>query len=615
MTCLVQRAFLAVSLALLISALPMRAQVRVGENTSMNLSANLSFGYNGSYSNQAESTHSLSPSGNADLSGFYYDPNFLSFDVQPFYEQSRANSASLSVFQSTGLGASASFFGGSNVPGTVTFSRVYNGSGQYAVPGQTNITTSDNSQNIGVAWGIHFPGYPNVNVQFTDGDNNSSIFGTSSEAKVHALNFGVHANDTLDGFGLTGGYQYNTTHAETPQFLIGEESITSNSSGNSFDVGVSHRLPLNGSASVAFSRSDINTEESAEEFNYSGTITTVNAGAGFQPIRNVNVGVNTQYTNNLSGMLYQSYVQSGTVVPSTLLNYGTDAVDVSGYGSYHLEKHNLTFTATVDHREQTVADSTTTGDTLSELVSYGTTLWRGSLNAVAGVNQNFNHNQQDSSSLGFFDNLSYQRLLRGFQLNGTFAYYRNTQTVVVGITSSGENYTVGIGHKLSPYSYMSINATFTNSTYSNENGAGNSGQAYSAALSRKRFSVSGGYSQYNGTSVLTPTGLTPVTSPILVPLQTVVLNGTSYFGSASTSPLRGLVLSASYSDAKSNTGAISATSQNSTRLLNGMLQYKVRKLWITGGYLRVQQGFSITGQPALSNSSFYFGVTRWFNFF
>jgi hypothetical protein len=46
-----------------------------------------------------------------------------------------------------------------------------------------------------------------------------------------------------------------------------------------------------------------------------------------------------------------------------------------------------------------------------------------------------------------------------------------------------------------------------------------------------------------------------------------------------------------------------------------MLQYKVRQLWIQGGYLKLQQGFSITGQPYASYSSFYMGITRWFNFF
>ena len=103
--------------------------------------------------------------------------------------------------------------------------------------------------------------------------------------------------------------------------------------------------------------------------------------------------------------------------------------------------------------------------------------------------------------------------------------------------------------------------------------------------------------------------------PDLNPLQAIYFNGKFYSIGASTNPVYGLVLSGTYSKTNSSTLAASAFSQNSTAQLNTMLQYKVRKLWITGGYLKLQQGFSITGQPAASYSSFFVGITRWFNFF
>ena len=64
-----KRAMLGVSalaLALVVSA---RAQVGVGDNTSLNLNGTLSFGYTGDYSNLAPSDHGYTPGGNADLSG------------------------------------------------------------------------------------------------------------------------------------------------------------------------------------------------------------------------------------------------------------------------------------------------------------------------------------------------------------------------------------------------------------------------------------------------------------------------------------------------------------------------------------------------------------------
>lgn len=611
-----KRAILTASLAVLTLALPARAQLQVGENASMNLNANLSFGYNGDYNNLGGSDHSLSPAGNADLSGFYYNPNFLSFDIQPFFGQSRTNSTSNSVFQSSGVGASASIFSGSAFPGTITYSKFFNSSGQFDVPGQANLTTRDNGQNLGFAWGLHLPDYPNINVQFMDSDTNSSVFGTSTNAKVHAKSFGVHATHTLAGFNLNGGYQYTSTFADTPEFLVGgESSVSSKSLGNTFDVGAAHRLPFRGSASVAFSRSDVSATESIDGSHYSGTIDTATGGADFQPARNLDLGVNTQYTNNLTGMLYQSYVVSGAVLPATTLNYATDSLDVNSHASYLLEKLHLTFTANADHRQQTIVGAVVSADTFNEMVTYGNEFFGGFVNAVIGVTQTLENTAQSSSSKGMFGSLSYQRQVMGFSATGSFNYSRNTQTVVIGLTSSGYGYSAGVGRKLSPYTYVSFNATGTKSTYSNEAGAENSGHAYSSSLSMKRFSINGSYAESTGISFLTPNGLTTVTTPIVSPLQTVTFGGKSYAFGASTTPRRGLVLSAAYSDAKSNTEASSAFSNNTTRLLNGMVQYKVRQLWITGGYLRLQQGFTITGQPPMSDSSFFVGITRWFKFF
>ena len=78
-------------LAVFILALAPRAsaQVNAGE-ASLNLNGTISAGYSDDYSNLAGSDHSIVGAGTADLSGSYYNPNFLSFDIQPFYNQSRA---------------------------------------------------------------------------------------------------------------------------------------------------------------------------------------------------------------------------------------------------------------------------------------------------------------------------------------------------------------------------------------------------------------------------------------------------------------------------------------------------------------------------------------------
>src|SRR5579872_2357661 len=75
-------------------------------DTSLDLNATVSVGYTDDFSNQAGSDHSITGSGSADLSGSYFNPNFLSFDIQPFYNQSRVNSNFQSLTNSSGVTAS-----------------------------------------------------------------------------------------------------------------------------------------------------------------------------------------------------------------------------------------------------------------------------------------------------------------------------------------------------------------------------------------------------------------------------------------------------------------------------------------------------------------------------
>ena len=110
-------AVLAAGMLLLALVLPAGAQVQVGDNINMNLNGNLSTGYTGDFSNYAGSDHGLTIGGNADLNGYYYSPGFLSFDIQPFYNQSRANSSYQSIFDTSGVGASGVYFRWQSLPG------------------------------------------------------------------------------------------------------------------------------------------------------------------------------------------------------------------------------------------------------------------------------------------------------------------------------------------------------------------------------------------------------------------------------------------------------------------------------------------------------------------
>ena len=55
--------------------------------------------------------------------------------------------------------------------------------------------------------------------------------------------------------------------------------------------------------------------------------------------------------------------------------------------------------------------------------------------------------------------------------------------------------------------------------------------------------------------------------------------------------------------------------RNQNNEFNALIQYQFRKLNFNSGYSRLEQGFSGSGTPPEVISSFYIGVSRWFNFF
>src|SRR6202049_3741638 len=80
------------------------AQMQVGDNLQMKAGGLLTAGYQGVYgdSNQIQSSHGLDFGIDGTLSGSYYNPNFLSFNLTPYYNRSQANSSFQSLTGASG---------------------------------------------------------------------------------------------------------------------------------------------------------------------------------------------------------------------------------------------------------------------------------------------------------------------------------------------------------------------------------------------------------------------------------------------------------------------------------------------------------------------------------
>src|SRR5215813_9953938 len=102
---------------LVIFCKPVGAQLQVGNYINMNLVGSVGFGYGGAFGNtQINSAHNLNFIANADLNGYYFHPNFLSFHARPYFDRGQANTDSQNITRSSGFGADVNLFSGSRFP-------------------------------------------------------------------------------------------------------------------------------------------------------------------------------------------------------------------------------------------------------------------------------------------------------------------------------------------------------------------------------------------------------------------------------------------------------------------------------------------------------------------
>ena len=80
-----------------------QAQFTIGDNLDLTANGTINVGYNDTYGNDIDSSHGLGFGGTAALNGFFYNPNFVSFNINPYSNQSRSNSGIGSVSDASGV--------------------------------------------------------------------------------------------------------------------------------------------------------------------------------------------------------------------------------------------------------------------------------------------------------------------------------------------------------------------------------------------------------------------------------------------------------------------------------------------------------------------------------
>lgn len=600
-----------IGLTILVMAQLAAAQITVGDNTKLNAGALFTFGYAGEYGDEIPSNHGLNFGVDGNFSGYYYNPNFISFTATPYFNQSRANSNYQSLTGASGVNGTANFFSGSNFPGSVSYHYDANSTGTFGLVGQPNFTTYGKSQGFGINWSALLPNLPTLSVGYSQGSGHSTLYGTDEQANSNTRLFNVHSNYQISGFRLNGYYDHNTIDSKFPQFLTGQQDAVQDSSGQDFGFGAQHNLPLHGMFYANYNRATANSDYSLASqqnsiSNYTDSTETI--GASFHPTTKLSLNVSQNYTDNLNGYLAQNLVGSGVTTSTLSLGSGSHSSTIGGGAIYQFTNF-LSAQAQATYYDQYYFGRSYSGSYLSGTVNYGRRILDMFTFSASVIDSS---NGQGTNALGFVGNVNYFRRFGRWQTSGQFSYAQNVQTLLVTYTTSYYNYSANVGRRLPMGIQWSAAFNGTHSGLTNYQGTTSHSEGYSTSLSTRRFSVNGLFVQSKGLSLLGTGGLiTPTPTPGLTDF--ILFSGSSYGGGITVTPLRRLVLSGSFSRAISNTIA-STTSHNNTEIFNAQLQYHLRRIGLQAGYTRFTQGISAIGAPA-NSTSYFVGITRWFDFF
>jgi len=589
------------------------AQKQVGDNLEMKAGGLLTLGYAGDYGDQIQSSHGLNFGLDGTLSGSYYNPNFLSFNVTPYYNQSSANSSYQSLTGASGVSATANLFTGSHFPGSVSYRDDYNSTGTFGLAGQPDFTTHGNGQGFGIGWSALFPGLPTLSASYSQGSGSGTVYGTNQETGSDTKLFNVRSSYAIEGFRLNGFYDHDSLHSIYPEFLAGEQESVSDTSGHDFGFGANRNLPLNGSFYVNYGRSEATTDflgQANSTTNY--TTSTETSGATFRPAQKLSLFVNQSYTDNLSGYFNQNLINSGTAQTPFNFGSGSNSLTLGGGATYQFTNY-LSTQAQAIYYDQHYFDQSYNGTYISGTVNYARRIFDMFTFSAGVVEQS---NGQGNNSVGFLGNANYFHRIKRWETSGSFSYAQNVQSVLITYTTSYYNYTARLHRHFGRGLVWIASFSGSRSGLTNQPGSANHSEGYSTSFSSRRFTLTGNYTRASGNSILTNAGLVPLPPTPGVPQSDlIVYSGDSYGGGISATPVRRLTLSGTFTRSLSNTLSNTMNSRNNTEIFNTQLQYHLRRIGLLSGYTRFTQGISASGVPPGTSNSYFIGVSRWFDFF
>jgi hypothetical protein len=599
---------------LLLLAVPLAAQIKLGE-FSNNASGTISSGYTADYGNQAASDHGWTVGGVTNLTGSFYSPNFINYAISGYLNQSRANSDFQSISDSSGVSATTNIFGGSKFPGAVSYSKGYNSAGNYGIPGISNYVTHGNNDEFGISWSLNLPKKPSLSAGYQLGNDNYSVYGSNDQgtSSFHSLN--LRSTYEIAGLDMTGFYAKGGSNSLIPEVISGGANSQIQSGSDGIGAGVSHKLPLQGAVSANVNRSSWNA--SYEGTTSSGTVDTANMFASMHPASKLTLTGNLDYSDNLAGQLAEAIAGQGAAPPSTLADQNSYSFDSQVSATYIVAQY-LQTTFFAERRTQFFESQLYSVNSYGGDAAVSHKLRGGNFSATVTFSGN-EGSQSGEDSLGFATNEHYSNEIAGWHLDGSFGYSQNMQTLLVTYLNSSYNFSGSVRRRFGKVG-ISAGGGGSRTALTDQPGTASSSQDYNASIGYSTLiTANGSYSKSSGLALATGAGLISAPVPIsALPSDAFIFyGGSSYSAAVSSSPARGFTMSGGYSRSNSDTTGTGAGTANISQnaQYNAIIQYQIRKMGFTSGYARLEQGFGGSNTPPQILSSYYAGITRWFNFF
>jgi len=592
-----------------------RAQLEVGQNTSMTMTGDLGFGYNGAYGNSGPSSHGTGLNGDAVLQGYYYNPKFLNFFVDPVYNRSQANSGTGSITDATSINAAVNLFSGSHFPGSISYGQAFNSSGTYGLGTTPGFTSTGDSRGFGIGWSELVPNMPPLSVQYSQNSSASSIFGTDQEDHANTKNLNLNSTYKIDGWYTAARFSDTWARTELPSVVTDGAPVTGDTNSKVFSINANHKLPMRGSFGASYSWSDFGGETNGSSV--TGANQMVSGTAAFAPTPRFTTSFEATYNSSVTGEVEQQLIGAGAVSPGVNLGSSGYSVSMSNYDNLMLTK-SLSVGFSVGHIQQEVFGHSVEATHFSAVANYRflKPLW-GTFVTYAGINDQAT--DAGNQGAGLVAGINFSRRWTNLETSGSFSYSQDTQTILATQTTSNYSYLANVQRRLTRRTRWLGTFSGFHSGLSNQAGASAHSESYGTNFVFKMYNLGANYNRTAGTVLLTGNGLIapPGTVPPGLPGNQYFLDmGSSYGISFTANPVPKLSLGSSFTRTiNDSTGASSQTANAASRMFLVFTSYQYRKLVFTAGYTNLYQVVSSSGQPPASFTNFYVGIQRWFRAF